>query len=169
MPKLDATHKVSRIQARIAQLEQGEAIEARDINALLTKEQQQELKKLWAEQQALRKTHKTKALADADGLVWKTIREVRLDIYRQALAELENNLVEDMEALVHQSEIRAARVFMDAWATAEKDGGNGWVQANNALKRAKLNRLDQRTSTATSKRDQAIREMEEAIRNKLKE
>ena len=58
MPKLNVTHLVGRIQERIEQLERGDALEARDINALLTKEQQQALKDVWTKQQSLRKTHK---------------------------------------------------------------------------------------------------------------
>jgi len=169
MPKLDITHKISRIQERIVQLERGDALEARDINALLTKEQQQELKKLWAEQQALRKTHKLKAAADADGLVWKTIRDVRLEVYRQAFSEIQNELVDGMTALAEQSEIKAAKVFMDAWASADKDNKDGWVQGNIALRRAGFNRIDQRNSTLDSKRDAEMREMEDALRSKLKD
>ena len=169
MPKLDITHKISRIQERIVQLEGGEALEARDINALLTKEQQQMLKQLWAEQQALRKTHKSKAAADAGGLVWKTIREVRLDVYRQAFAEMQNELVDGMTALAEQSEIKAAKVFMDAWAAAEKDNRDGWVQGNIALRRAGFNRLDHRSGNAGSKRDEEVREMEDALRKKLED
>jgi hypothetical protein len=45
MPKLNATHLVGRLQERIEQLERGDALEARDINALLNKEQQQALKR----------------------------------------------------------------------------------------------------------------------------
>ena len=52
MPKLNVTHLVGRIQERIEQLERGDTLEARDINALLTKEQQQELKDAWTVQQA---------------------------------------------------------------------------------------------------------------------
>lgn len=169
MPKLDITHKISRLQARIVKLERGDAIEARDINALLTKAQQQQLKMAWKAQQALRKTHQTKASAEADGLVWKTIREVRLDIYKQAFAQLQNELVDGMTELAAQAEIRAAKVFMDAWATAENDGENGWVQGNNALRRAGLNRLDQHAGSASSKRDEDVREMEDALRKKLED
>jgi len=53
--KLNVTHLVGRIQERIEQLERGFALEARDINALLTKEQQQELKDAWTKKQVLRK------------------------------------------------------------------------------------------------------------------
>ncbi len=167
MPKLDITHKISRVQARIVKLERGDAIEARDINALLTKAQQQQLKMAWKAQQALRKTHQTKASAEADGLIWKTIREVRLDIYKQAFAQLESELVDGMTALADKAEIRSARVFMKAWATAEKDGGNGWADGNSALSCAGLNRLDHRSGNAGSKRDEEVYEMEDALRKKL--
>ncbi len=169
MPKLDVTHKISRIQERITQLERGDALEARDINALLTKEQQQQLKALWAEQQAIRNTHKTKDAAEADGLVWKTIRDVRLDIYKQAFAEIQNNLVEGITALADQSEINAAKVFMDAWVSAGKDNKDGWVQGNIALRRAGFSRLDKRNSRLNSKRDEEVRELEDALLQKLKD
>ncbi len=47
MPKLNVTHLVGRIQERIEQLERGDALETRDINALLNKEQLQALKDAW--------------------------------------------------------------------------------------------------------------------------
>ena len=116
MPKINATHKLERIQKRIAQLENDEALEARDINALLTPEQQQELKDAWAIQPLLRKNHKPpKTDAEKNKLGWKTIREVRLDVYRNALACLDNNIVAEMKTLAKQSETKAAKVFMAGW------------------------------------------------------
>ena len=60
MPKLDATHILSRLSQRLEQLQAGEEIAAKEIAAkeirsLLTPEQQQELEDAWAEQQKLRK------------------------------------------------------------------------------------------------------------------
>ena len=73
MPKLNVTHLVGRIQERIEQLERGEALEARDINALLNKEQLQALKDAWTIQQALRKIHKPpKSIEEANKIDWKT-------------------------------------------------------------------------------------------------
>lgn len=86
MPKLNFTHLIGRIQERIEQLERGDALEARDINVLFTKEQQQALKDAWTKQQALRKIHKSpKTNEGVQKIGWKTIREVRLEIYKQAL------------------------------------------------------------------------------------
>ena len=53
MPKLNITHLPERLMKRIEQLERGDALEARDINALLNDEQQQTLKAAWAAQQTL--------------------------------------------------------------------------------------------------------------------
>ena len=39
MPKLDSTYLIERLKKRIKQIESGEAIEARDINVLLSSKQ----------------------------------------------------------------------------------------------------------------------------------
>ena len=142
MPKLNVTHLVGRIQERIEQLERGDALEARDINALLTKEQQQKLKDAWTVQQALRKIHKPpKSNEEAQKIGWKTIREVRLEIYKQALQEAEAGVGDGMEKLLHQSEVKASRIFLDAYFSA-KDGTNKWSAGNIALRRNSFNRID---------------------------
>jgi len=148
MPKLNITHLTERLTKRIEQLEQGAAIEARDINALLSDEQQQALKDAWATQQALRKQHKQpKTDAAKRELGWKTIREVRLDIYRQALADAKSNLVKGMQDLQRESEVRAARVFMEAFSEAHKQGKNTHSAGNIALTRAGFNKLKKRTKS----------------------
>lgn len=161
MPKLNITHIVERLQQRIEQLENGEALEARDINALLTKEQQRELKALWAEQQALRKTHRQpKTEAEKERIGWKTIRDVRLQVYRQALADAQNGLGDGILDLQRKSEIRAARVFMDAFSKAKSADKNAWTQGNAALQRAGFSRLDGLGRGTGSRRDQEVQKME---------
>lgn len=158
MPKLNVTHLVGRIQERIEQLERGDALEARDINALLTKEQQQELKDAWTKQQALRKIHKQpKSIEETNNIGWKTIREVRLEIYKQALQEAQDGLVDGMEKLLHQSEARAARVFLDAYFNA-KEGTNKWGAGNIALRRNGFNRIDGQSYSYSNKRDREVKE-----------
>ena len=63
MPKLNILHKLERIRERMSPLEQGVELEARDINSLLTLEQQKSLKDAWSEQQLLRKVIKPIQLA----------------------------------------------------------------------------------------------------------
>lgn len=142
MPKLNITHLTERLAKRIEQLEQGVALEARDINALLNDTQQQALKNAWTQQQLLRKQHRQpKTTAEIEKLGWKTIREVRLDIYRQALAEAKHNLVHGIKELQHKSEVRAARVFMDAFSKAVDEGKNAHIAGNIAMTRAGFNKL----------------------------
>ena len=169
MPKLNVTHLVGRIQERIEQLERGDTLEARDINALLTKEQQQELKDAWTVQQALRKIHKPpKSNEEAQKIGWKTIREVRLEIYRQALQEAQDGVGDGIEKLLHQSEVKASRVFLDAYFNA-KEGTNKWSAGNIALRRNGFNRIDGQSYSYSNKRDREVNEMEDSLREKMED
>lgn len=128
---------------------------------MLNEEQQQALKDAWAAQQALRKQHKPpKTEAEKAELGWKTIREVRLDIYRQALLDVQFGLIEGIKALQQQREIRAARVFMDAYSEAADKGKNAWAAGNNALTRAGFKRIDNLGYKRDNKHDKAKREAE---------
>lgn len=165
MPKLDITQIVGKLKQRIEQLENGQALEARDINALLNKEQQQALKDLWAEQQALRKTHRQpKTDAEKERIGWKTIRDVRLHVYRQALADAKGGLGDGISELQQKREIKAARVFMNAFSKAAKEGKNAWSAAEIALTR---NGLKNAGSVGLTKRDKEIREMEERLQKEF--
>ena len=167
MPKLNVTHLVGRIQERIDQLDRGDALEARDINALLTKEQQQALKDAWAQQQLLRKTHKPpKSNEEAKKIGWKTIREVRLEIYKQALQEAQDGIGGGIEKLLHQSEVRASRIFLDAYFNA-KEGANKWSAGNIALRRNGFNRIDGPSYSYSNKRDREVKEMEDSLRERM--
>ena len=83
MPKLSTTQLIARLEKRIVDLKDGASFEARDINAVLTNHQQLALKVLWGEQQALRKQHKQpKNELEKQQLGWKTIRDVRIEVYQ---------------------------------------------------------------------------------------
>jgi hypothetical protein len=169
MPKLNVTHLVGRVQERIEQLERGDALEARDINALLTKEQQQKLKDAWTVQQALRKIHKPpKSNEEAQKIGWKTIREVRLEIYKQALQEAQDGVGDGIEKLLHQSEVKASRVFLDAYFNA-KEGANKWSAGNIALRRNGFNRIDGQSYSYSNKRDREVDEMEDSLRERMED
>jgi len=168
MPKLNVTHLVGRIQERIEQLERGDALEARDINALLTKEQQQALKDSWTKQKALRKIHKPpKTYEEVQKIGWKTIREVRLEIYKQALQEAQDGVGDGIEKLLHQSEVKAARVFMDAFSKAKDEDKNAWSAGNIALRRNGFNRIDGQSYSYSNKRDREVNEMEDILRQRM--
>ena len=164
MPKLNNTHLPERIQEHIAKMERGEEVEAKKDKTLLNEQQQKELKEALAQQQQLKKTHKRpKTQEEKDAIGWKEIRDVRLGIYKQALQELNANVVDDIKELQRQREAKAARVFMDAWSKAGKEGkvGNSALSAGNiALTRAGFG-IPQ--SSMLTKRDREIRALEEGL------
>jgi len=164
MPKLNSAHLLERIQEHIAKMESGEEVEAKKDKTLLNEQQQKQLKEALAQQQQLKKTHKRpKTQEEKDAIGWKEIRDVRLGIYKQALEELSANVVDDIKELQRQREAKAARVFMDAWSKAGKEGkvGNSALSAGNiALTRAGFG-IPQ--SSMLTKRDREIRALEEGL------
>ena len=168
MPKINKLHVTDRLKKRIEQLENGDALEARDINALLNDAQREQLKRAWTAQQELRKEHRQPQSDDEKfNIGWKSIREVRLDIMREALAELEANLTDTLDILQQQREVKAARVFLDAYVKAKADGKNSLSAANNELQRAGFRRTDKRSIGFRSPRDLEIQNMEERIMAKI--
>ena len=94
---------------------------------------------------------------------WQTKRDIRLRLLRDTLNELNDGLVEELEQEQHKREVRAARVFMDAFVKAGKEDKNGLSAANAALQRNGFRRLDVQYSRGMNKRDSEVREMEEAL------
>ena len=164
MPKLNATHLPNRLQEAIEQLERGEEVEAKKNKTLLTQEQQKALVDAWEKQQALRKKHKPpKTEEERQKLGWKDKREVRIEIYKQALGALSANAVTDIKALQKQREAKANRVYMDAWSKSvgEGKGGAQAISAGNiALQRAGF---DVRGTSSMPKRDKEISKLERQI------
>jgi len=98
MPKLEAEHLIERLNKRIEQLKNRDLLAAKDINNLLNKTQRQILNDNWSKQLELRKIHKTpKTEEEKKRINWKTIREVRLEVLEQALAEAQDGLLESFE------------------------------------------------------------------------
>ena len=164
MPKLNNTHLPQRIQEHIEKMERGEEVEAKKDKTLLNLTHQQLLKDVLAHQQQLKKSHKRpKTQEEKDMIGWKEIREVRLDIYRQALNELNKNAVTDIRELQRQREAKANRVYMDAWSKAIKEGKRDTSAesvGNIALTRAGFS---PKHSIGLSKRDREIRDVEDAL------
>ena len=162
MPKLNNIHLPERIQEHIAKMERGEEVEAKKDKTLLNEQQQKELKEALAQQQQLKKTHKRpKTQEEKDAIGWKEIRDVRLGIYKQALEELSANVVDNIKELQRQREAKAARVFMDAWSKAGKEGrvGSSAISAGNiALTRAGFT---PQGHFGLTKRDREIKAFEE--------
>ena len=168
MPKLNHFQIKARLEARLAELESGVEIEARDIKVLLTDEQNELLDRLWDEQQLIRTTHKTKSKAEADGLVWKTKKEIRIDVYKQAIAEANNSALDEILKEQEASEVRAAKIFMDAYFEALDKDKDGMVAGNIALVRNGFKRIDNETRRlGLNERDKEILAMENAIKDRI--
>ncbi len=166
MPELDDTHTSLRLQRLIAELEAGKEIAKREIYAVLDEQQQKKLESELAAQQALKKQSRARTDEAKKAAGWKTIREVRIEVLKRALAQAEANDLDAWKKKQHDAEVRGARIYLEAFSEARKAGktphaARTW--ANNALTRAGLSRLDGRVVGDKSARDKAVRELEEKI------
>ena len=159
MPKLNDTHLPERLEEAIKQLEAGEEVEAKKNKTLLSATQQKELENAWTQQQALRQKHKPpKTEEEKKKIGWKDKREVRIDIYKQALAELEENFVDIHLKQLAKEQAKATRAYLKGYFGAserqDKDSA-GKIEVQRAGFKPNYG---QRTS-----RDEEVREMEEAL------
>lgn len=163
MPKLSPIQKLGRIQEVIEQLERGEEVEAKKNAALLDSKQLKALDDAWSEQQLLRKQHRPpKTQEEAKRIGWKDKREVRIEIYKKALASGNTNTADMLKQELRAKKVKAAKVFMDAWSKAVDEGRHGFQaqsEGNIALTRAHL-RVPAPVVTA---RDKAIQKLEKQI------
>ena len=171
MPKLNGTHMVERLRKRLAELEAGEEVVAKDIRILLNDEQNAALDAAWTEQEKLRAGKRARTLAQRQALGIKSKRELRIAAFKSALEQAEDNEIGAWEAKLRAAEVRQARIYFDALIAAKASGKNeqaaeNW--ANNELTRADLRRLDGQDVRYLSKRDKEVNEMEDALRAKIR-
>jgi len=74
---------------------------------------------------------------------WKTIREVRIDSYKQALSTAKENILEELEKEQYKQQVRADRIFLDAYFGA-KQGQDAFSQGNIALMRNGIRKINAR-------------------------
>ena len=171
MPKLNTDVLIQRLQGRIAELEAGAEIAIKHIRALLTDAQQKVLDDALAEQVELKKAKRARTEEEKKALGWKTIREVRLEVLKSALAEANGGLLADYKRRMKADDVRQGRIYFDALNKAEKDGKDpqaAKVWANNELTRAGLRRMDGQEVAHQNKRDREVNEMEDAILAQIK-
>ncbi len=171
MPILSIEHIIERLERRISELESGTELANRDIRALLTEEQQRALDAALAAQALLKKGKRARTEEEKVALGWKTIREVRLEIMKAALAEANNGLLEDFERQQKAAEVRQARIYFKAVEQGLKSGKNleaAKTWANNELTRAGLARMDMQRVERTALRDELVWEIEETLRAQFK-
>ena len=145
MPKLDATHIADRLRKRLAELQAGADVAAKDVRALLTPEQTAAMEAAWAEQQQLRKTKRAKTQVEKQQLGWKTKREIQITAFQQAIADSDMNILGELRKMQDQAEVRQARIYFETLQKALDDGHESEQaksMANNALTRAGLQIMD---------------------------
>lgn len=161
MPKLNATHIPERLREAIEQLEHGEEVEAKKNKTLLTEEQQKALDDAWVKQQALRKKYKPPKTEDeVIKLGWKDKREVRIEIYKQALAELEDDFLSIQQKQFAKEQAQATRAYLKGLFGA-KDGQNKDSAGRIAVARAGF--TPHSGGAVVTKRDKEIRKLEQQI------
>jgi hypothetical protein len=74
---------------------------------------------------------------------WKTIREVRIECYKQALKLASDNILEDLEKEQYKQQVRADKIFLDAYFGA-KQGQDAFSQGNIALMRNGIRKINAR-------------------------
>lgn len=171
MPKIDGTHISARLKKRIAELEAAEEVAKRDIKVLLNVTQRQALDAAWAAQEQLRNGKRARTKEEEVTLGWKTKRAVRIEAFKAALAEAEENELNALKKKLRNAEVRQARIYFNALNEAEKAGkdkqtAKNW--ANNELTRAGLKRLDGQIVGYQTERDKEVFDMEETLRESVK-
>jgi hypothetical protein len=160
MPKLNDTHLPERLKEAIKQLEEGKEVEAKKNKTLLNANQQKELDDAWTKQQALRKQHKPpKTEAEKKKIGWKDKREVRIDIYKQALADLEENIFDIHLKQLAKEQAKATKAYLKGYfgATERQDKDSaGKIEVQRAGFKVSNGR-------SMSKRDLEVRRIEEEL------
>ena len=168
MPKLDGTHLPERLEQRLADLKAGEEVAVRDVKALLSDEQIAAMDEAWAKQQALRKIRRARTKEEEQAFGWKTKREIYIEAYERALNEANDFLLEAYQERLDKAEVRAAKIYLDAYFAAKNEGKEAYqadLAAKNELKRAHLEKVDAARMNA---RDQEVWAMEDAIRAEIR-
>ena len=171
MPKLNTEQLMERLERRIHQLELGEEIAAKDIKALLSAEQQQQLVDALAAQVELKKNKRARTDAEKQALGWKSIREVRLDVLRAALNASNDELLADYECRLNEKEVRQANIYLREYSDARKADKSVFAAqgaANNALTRAALPRVDGQDVNSMSKRDREVFALEAQLKERIR-
>ena len=171
MPKLDGTHIIERLQGRLEELRSDREVAARDLRALLTEQQVIAMDAAWAEQQQLRKKKRARTKEEEIALGWKSKREIQIAAYERAVDEADSGMIDTIEQLQRKDTVRQARIYMDSYSKAMKEGKTNEIAknlANNDLTRAGLRRVDGQNVWAQNKRDKEVWEMEQQILGRIR-
>ena len=171
MPKLDGMHIIERLRNRLEELRSDKEVAARDLRALLTEQQVIAMDAAWAEQQQLRKKKRARTKEEEIALGWKSKREIQIAAYERAVDEADSGMIDTIEQLQRKDTVRQARIYMDSYSKAMKEGKTNEIAknlANNDLTRAGLRRVDGQNVWTQNKRDKEVWEMEQQILGRIR-
>jgi hypothetical protein len=171
MPKVKDAYLSERIRKRIAELEAGDEVPVKDIRAVLTQTQLADIDSAWTEQQLLRKGKRARTEQEQQALGWRTKRDIRLLVLRQALKEADSGVLRSLQDEQSKAEIRQARIYFEATGKKLDEGykpAQARMFANNELTRAGLNRMDGAHVHSLTRRDKEVRELEVKLKAEFK-
>ena len=171
MPKLDGTHLPERLANRLADLQSGNEVSARDLKALLSDEQVNAIQTVWSEQQALRKAKRARNTDEEVALGWKTKRDIYIEVYELALMQAKANEQPAVEKRMKDAEVRQGRIYLEALGAAldaGKTNSQARALANNDLTRNGMSRLDGAFVRSASKRDREVWAVEDALKAEIR-
>jgi hypothetical protein len=171
MPKVKDVYLSERIRKRIAELEAGEEVPAKDIKAVLTDEQLADIDAAWAKQQVLRKGKRALTEQEQLALGWRTKRDIRLEVLGKALKVADAGVLRALEDEQSKAEIRQARIYFEAVGKKLDEGyepAKARMFANNELTRAGLNRMDGVQVHSLTRRDKELRELTAKLKAEFK-
>jgi len=139
---------------------------------LLTTQQIEAWDAAWLEQKQLRKAKRARTKEEEAALGWKNKREIAIEAIEASLIQAYDGLLDEFDRLLYKQEVRAAKIFMEYYSNAIKEGRekhSAWLLANNDLTRAGLRRAygKDRMPAGLSERDKEIRHLEESIKKRL--
>ena len=164
MPKLNQTHLPERLKEAIQQLENGIEVEAKKNKTLLSAAQQKELEDAWTKQQALRKQYKPpKTEQEKKKIGWKDKREVRIEIYKKALAELEEDIFDIHLKQLAKEQAKATKAYLKGYF------GAGELQDRDSAGKIEVQRAGFTVARyrAFTERDKEVRDLEDALRKQF--
>ena len=171
MPKLDGTHLPERLANRLADLQSGKEVSARDIKALLNDEQVNAIQTAWSDQQVLRKAKRARNKDEELALGWKTKRDIYIEVYELTLMQAKANEQPAVEKRMKDAEVRQGRIYLEALGAAldaGKTNAQARALANNELTRNCLSRLDGAFVRSASKRDREVWAVEDALKAEIR-
>ena len=168
MPKITKAQRYEKLREQLADLKAGKEVARRKMEVALTATQLKAIDSRWNKQLKLREKVKARTKAQQQAAGYKTIREVQIEVYAEALDAQDPLTILQKE--LSDKETKRAKIYMKSYTTARKEGKEKYQSesiANNDLTRAHLRRYDGVDNTYKNKRDKEVFELEAQLKKQL--